>query len=288
MLRGKIQGSEMQFKHIEVRPIASALGAEIHGVDLSELNDEMFTEIHQALLKYLVIFFRNQNITPEEQVAFSARFAPIGYYPFLQGLSNYPEVIEVRKEPEDKLNFGGVWHTDTAYLPRPPMGSVLYAKEIPAVGGDTMFANMYLAYETLSDAMKSMLDGRRALNSAHKGDAALGRQQSVDENPKDASEIQTESLHPIFRTHPNTGRKALYVNRGHTVCFEGTTPEESEPILEFLFEHQVGPEFTCRFQWETGSIAVWDNRCAQHYPLNDYHGHRRIMHRVTMEGEIPA
>ena len=277
----------MQYKHIRVKPISGALGAEIHGVDLAHLEDEIFAEIHHAFLENLVIFFRDQTITPDQQVAFSARFAPIGYYPFLKGLPDHPAVIEVRKEPEDKLNFGGVWHTDTAYLAKPPMGSVLYAKEIPENGGDTMFANLYLAYETLSDPMKAMLDGRKAVNSSQKGDAAAGRQKSVDENPKDASDVQTESTHPALRTHPETGRQALYVNRGHTVCFEGATPEESAPILEYLFEHQIRPEFTCRFQWAPGSIAIWDNRCALHYPLNDYHGQRRVMHRVTMEGDTP-
>ena len=277
----------MEYKHIRVKPISGALGAEIHGVDLAHLEDEIFAEIHHAFLENLVIFFRDQTITPDQQVAFSARFAPIGYYPFLKGLPDHPAVIEVRKEPEDKLNFGGVWHTDTAYLAKPPMGSVLYAKEIPENGGDTMFANLYLAYETLSDPMKAMLDGRKAVNSSQKGDAAAGRQKSVDENPKDASDVQTESTHPALRTHPETGRQALYVNRGHTVCFEGATPEESAPILEYLFEHQIRPEFTCRFQWAPGSIAIWDNRCALHYPLNDYHGQRRVMHRVTMEGDTP-
>jgi taurine dioxygenase len=278
----------MTYQLIDVRPIAGALGAEIHGVDLARLDDASFAEIHRAFLDHLVIFFRDQRINPEQQVAFSARFAPIGYYPFLKGLPDHPEVIEVRKEPEDRLNFGGVWHTDTAYLAKPPMGSVLYAKEVPPTGGDTMFANLYLAYETLSDGMKQMIEGRRAINSSRKGDAAVGRQKSVDANPKDATGVQTESLHPVVRTHPETGRKALYVNRGHTVSFEGATPEESAPILEFLFEHQIRPEFTCRFQWAPGSIAVWDNRCALHYPLNDYHGQRRVMHRVTMEGGVPA
>lgn len=277
----------MDYKHIQVKTISGALGAEIHGVDLARIDEEIFAEIHHAFMENLVIFFRDQTITPDQQVAFSARFAPIGYYPFLKGLPDHPAVIEVRKEPEDELNFGGVWHTDTAYLAKPPMGSVLYAKEVPKNGGDTMFANLYLAYETLSDPMKAMLDGRKAVNSSRKGDAAAGRQKSVDENPKDASDVQTESTHPALRTHPETGRQALYVNRGHTVCFEGATPEESAPILEYLFEHQIRPEFTCRFQWAPGSIAIWDNRCALHYPLNDYHGQRRVMHRVTMEGDTP-
>jgi len=277
----------MDYKHIQVKPIAGALGAEIYGVDLAKLDDEIFADIHHAFLDNLVIFFRDQTITPEQQVAFSARFAPVGYYPFLKGLPDHPAVIEVRKEPEDKLNFGGVWHTDTAYLAKPPMGSVLYAKEIPESGGDTMFANLYLAYETLSDPLKAMLDGRNAVNSSQKCYAAVGRQKSVDENPKDATDIQTESSHPVLRTHPETGRQALYVNRGHTVCFEGMTPQESAPILEYLFEYQIRPEFTCRFQWTPGSIAIWDNRCALHYPLNDYQGQRRVMHRVTMEGDTP-
>ena len=277
----------MDYKHIQVKPIAGALGAEIYGVDLAKLDDAIFADIHHAFLDNLVIFFRDQTITPEQQVAFSARFAPVGYYPFLKGLPDHPAVIEVRKEPEDKLNFGGVWHTDTAYLAKPPMGSVLYAKEIPESGGDTMFANLYLAYETLSDPMKAMLDNRNAVNSSQKGDAAMGRQKSIDENPKDATDIQTESIHPVLRTHPETGRQALYVNRGHTVCFEGMTPQESAPILEYLFEYQIRPEFTCRFQWAPGSIAIWDNRCALHYPLNDYQGQRRVMHRVTMEGDTP-
>jgi taurine dioxygenase len=277
----------MDYKHIQVKPIAGALGAEIYGVDLAKLDDAIFADIHHAFLDNLVIFFRDQTITPEQQVAFSARFAPVGYYPFLKGLPDHPAVIEVRKEPEDKLNFGGVWHTDTAYLAKPPMGSVLYAKEIPESGGDTMFANLYLAYETLSDPMKAMLDNRNAVNSSQKGDAAVGRQKSIDENPKDATDIQTESIHPVLRTHPETGRQALYVNRGHTVCFEGMTPQESAPILEYLFEYQIRPEFTCRFQWAPGSIAIWDNRCALHYPLNDYQGQRRVMHRVTMEGDTP-
>jgi taurine dioxygenase len=277
----------MDYKHIQVKPIAGALGAEIYGVDLAKIDDKIFADIHHAFLDNLVIFFRDQTITPEQQVAFSARFAPVGYYPFLKGLPDHPAVIEVRKEPEDKLNFGGVWHTDTAYLAKPPMGSVLYAKEIPESGGDTMFANLYLAYETLSDPMKAMLDNRNAVNSSQKGDAAVGRQKSIDENPKDATDIQTESIHPVLRTHPETGRQALYVNRGHTVCFEGMTPQESAPILEYLFEYQIRPEFTCRFQWAPGSIAIWDNRCALHYPLNDYQGQRRVMHRVTMEGDTP-
>ncbi len=278
----------MSYEHIEVHPVAGALGAEVRGVDLGALDDATFEEIHSAFLDHLVLFFRDQKLTPEQQIAFARRFGPIGYYPFVEGLKEHPEIVEVLKEPHETVNFGGIWHSDTSYLARPPLGSVLYAKEIPPVGGDTLFANMYMAYEALSDGMKRLLEGLRAVNSARKGTAATTRETRVRERPKDSSNVQTESVHPAIRTHPETGRKAIYVNVGHTVRFEGMTEEESAPILEFLFDHVTRPEFTCRFRWRPGSVAVWDNRCTQHYAMNDYHGHRRLMHRVTIEGEVPV
>lgn len=278
----------MTYERITVRPVAGALGAEISGVDLARLDDATFAEIHRAFLDHLAIFFRDQEITPAQQLAFAGRFAPIGQYPFLNGLPDHPQVIEVRKEPEDKLNFGGTWHSDTAYLARPPMGSVLYAKAIPPYGGDTLFANMYLAWEALSDGMKALLRPLRALNTATKGNAAAGRKQRVEENPRDATGVQTDSLHPVARIHPETGRVALYVNLGHTTRFDGMTEAESAPLLDYLFRHQIRPELTCRFRWTQGAVAVWDNRCAQHYAMNDYHGFRRVLHRVTMDGDVPA
>ncbi len=268
--------------------MSGALGAEIAGVDLARVDDEIFAEIHRAFLDHLVLFFRDQALALDALVAFGARFGPIGRYPFLQGLPDAPDVIEVRKEPEEAVNFGGVWHSDTAYMARPPLGSVLYAVELPPIGGDTLFANMYLAYENLSDAMKAILEGRRAVNSADKSDASTTRQDRIADGGKDHSGVQLTSVHPVIRTHPETDRRALYVNRGHTVCFEGMSAEESGPILESLFDHQIRPEFTCRFVWQPGSVAVWDNRCTQHYALNDYPGHRRVMHRVTMEGNVPS
>ncbi|MFQ5773444.1 MAG: TauD/TfdA dioxygenase family protein [Kiloniellaceae bacterium] len=280
----------MTYDRIEVRPIARALGAEVHGVDLSApLADAVFAEIHRAFLEHLVIFFRDQDLTPDRQVAFARRFGPIGTYPFAEPIEGHPEVIAVVKEPEQTTNFGGFWHSDTAYLERPPLGSVLYARQVPPLGGDTLFANMVLAYERLSDGMKALLDGLVALNSSAKNTAAVRgtHLRSGTMAGKDLERMDIEAAHPVVRTHPQTGRKALYVNRAHTLRFRGMTEAESAPLLAFLFDHAVKEEFTCRFRWDRGSLAVWDNRCTQHYALNDYPGQRRVMHRVTVEGEIP-
>ncbi len=274
---------------IEVKPISPALGAEIHGVDISKpLDDQTVADIRAALLEHLVVFFRDQSLAPETLIAFATSFGALARYPFVKGMDDYPDVVEVIKREDEKQNFGGIWHSDTTYLERPPMGSVLYACEIPPVGGDTLFANMYLAYETLSDGMKTFLDGLKAVNSAAKPDAAVGRVQRKAERPTGEDEIKTVSVHPIVRTHPETGRKALYVNRGHTVKIDGFTEAESRPILEFLYAHQTRPEFTCRFRWTPGAVAFWDNRAAQHNAINDYQGYRRVMQRVTLAGEIPA
>ena len=278
----------MTNEHIKVTPVSGALGAEIEGVDLASLDDESFAEIHAAFLEHLVLFFREQSLTPDQQVAFSKRFGPIGYYPFVTAIPGHPEVIEVRKEADETVNFGGVWHTDTAYLAKPPMGSTLYARDVPPAGGDTVFANMYMAYESLSEGMKSILGGFKAVNSSEKGAAAAGRAVRLADIGKDPEDVQTVSIHPVIRTHPETGRKSLYVNRGHTIRFEGMTEAESAPILDYLFDHQIRPEFTCRHRWEKGALAVWDNRCTLHNALNDYHGHFRLLHRVTLEGETPV
>jgi taurine dioxygenase len=277
----------MSYRRIGVRPISGAIGAEISGVDLTTLNDETFEEIHRAFLEHLVVFFRDQNLIPAQQIAVSRRFGEIGYYPFVAGMKAYPEIVEVRKEPGEMENFGGVWHSDTAYLATPPLGAILYAKELPPDGGDTLWSNMYLAYDALSDAMKRLLGRLKGVNSSKKGAAAIGRQARRDEAPRASLEAQHEAIHPVIRTHPETGRKAIYVNEGHTTRFDGMTAAESEPILKFLFEHLIRPEFTCRFQWKAGSLAAWDNRCAQHYAMNDYHGHRRVMHRITIKGDAP-
>jgi taurine dioxygenase len=273
---------------LTVRPIAGALGAEIERVDLARLeSEELVQAIRGAYLEHLVVFFRDQDLAPAQLLAFAARMGKPIEYPFVAGIPGFPEVIEVAKLEHERVNFGGVWHSDTTYLAQPPMGSMLLAREVPPFGGDTLFANMYLAYETLSDGMQRLLDGLRAVSSSAKADVSKTREDRIRSGGR-ADAHDYEAIHPVVRTHPETGRKALYVNVAHTTRFDGMTEEESEPLLQFLYRHQVRPEHTCRFRWEVGSLAFWDNRCALHNPINDYHGFRRRMHRVTLAGETPV
>jgi len=255
-------------------------------VDISRpLPNDVVAEIRRAFLDFLVIFVRGQKLTPHEQLAFAQRFGEPMEYPQLRGLPECPLITPVVKLEHERVNFGGVWHSDTSYLERPPMASMLYALETPPYGGDTLFANQYLAYETLSEGYRKMLDGLVGVNSSLKADASRTREDRLR-----AAGAERKALvagHPVVRTHPETGRKALYANIGHTTHFKGLTEEESRPLLDHLFQHQVRPEFTCRFRWERGSLAFWDNRCTQHNPVNDYHGFRRVVHRVTLAGDTP-
>jgi taurine dioxygenase len=270
--------------HLTVKPLSGAIGAEIHGIDLrSPVPDETVARIRRIWLEHSVIFFRDQDLPPKDFAAFARRFGEVVDYPFLKGLDDSPEVIEVAKLEHERVNFGGLWHTDTAYLERPPMGTMLVAREVPPYGGDTLFASSYAAYDALSDGMKRLLDPLRAVNSSAKAEKTRTRE---DRKAGEGRKV-LEAEHPVVRTHPETGRKALYVNFGHTLRFAGMSEEESAGLLAYLFEHQSRPEFTCRFRWQPGSIALWDNRCALHNPINDYHGHRRIMHRVTLAGDRP-
>ena len=271
---------------IRARKIAGALGAEISGVDLAKpLSGNDFGEIKRLWLEHLVVFFRDQTLTERQYMAFAQQFGEPIEYPLVKGLPEYPKIIEVKKLEHERAAFGAIWHSDTAYLERPPMASMLLARELPPFGGDTLFANMYLAFESLSDGMKALLSGLRAVNSSAKADVSKTREDRVRSDGKDAKTYTVE--HPVVRTHPETGRKALYVNPAHTVRFAGWTEEESAGLLKYLYEVQVRPEFTCRFSWQPGSIALWDNRCAQHNPVNDYHGHRRLMYRITLAGDVP-
>jgi taurine dioxygenase len=275
------------YRTIEVRPIAGSLGAEIDGVDLSaEVSELTVAEIRRAWLEHLVVFFRDQDLDLEAFHVFAQRIGVPVTYPFVKGFDDFPEIIAIAKYPGETTNFGGIWHSDTAYLERPPMGTMLLAREVPPFGGDTMWANMYDAYEALSPGMRSMLDGLRAVSSSALADVSKTREDRLrDQDAQSDQEYVAE--HPVVRTHPETGRKALYVSAAHTQRFVGMTVEESRPLLEFLFQHSVRPEFTCRFRWEVGSLALWDNRCAMHNPINDYHGHTRILHRITLAGDRP-
>ena len=281
--------SAASYRTLAVTPLTPAIGAELSGVDLSsELSAEVIGEIRQALLQYMVIFFREQQLEPADLIAFAKRFGEISFYPFVEGMRDYPEIVEVVKKEDETINFGGLWHTDTAYLEEPPLGSILYAVDVPPAGGDTLWSNMYLAYDALSPTMKTLLEPLKAVNSAEKPDAAVTRVNRIADQPRDAANIVTEAAHPIVRTHPETGRKALYCSDAHVTHIEGMSVEESRPLLNYLYGVQQRPEFACRFHWTPGSVAFWDNRCSQHNALNDYHGHRRVMQRVTLAGDRPS
>jgi taurine dioxygenase len=274
---------------LDIRPVAGALGAEILGIDLGhDLGEESVAAIREAWLKHLVIFFRDQTLPPDKFLGVAKRFGQAVEYPFIKGIEGFPEITPVIKLEHERMNFGGLWHSDTAYLEHPPMATMLIAREVPPFGGDTLFANMYLAYETLSDGMKRLLDSLVTVNSSAKADVTKTREDRMRDGAREDAKKQYVAEHPVVRTHPETGRKALYVNGGHTIRFKDMTEQESAPLLQFLFQHATRPEFTCRFRWDVGSIALWDNRCTQHNPINDYHGYRRVMHRVTLAGDRPS
>jgi taurine dioxygenase len=272
----------------QVQRIAGALGAEIHGIDLAAgLSETQAAEVRQVLLEHQVIFLRDQALAPEQFLRFARAMGRPIEYPFVKGLEGFPEIIEVKKLEHERSNFGGIWHSDTTYLQQPPMGSMLLAREVPPFGGDTLFASQTLAYESLSEGMRQLLDPLVAINSSAKADVSKTREDRIASDGRAEARQDYVSEHPVVRTHPETGRKALFVNIAHTVRFRGMTEEESAPLLHFLYQHQVKPEFTCRFAWRPGSIAFWDNRCVQHNPVNDYHGNRRRMHRITLAGDTP-
>lgn len=274
---------------MKIQRIAGALGAELHGVDLTQpISTDLQQAIRAALLEHLVIFFRDQNLSSEQFMRFAQAMGTPVEYPFVKGLDGFPCVIEVKKLEHEKNNFGGIWHSDTTYLEQPPIGSMLLAREIPPYGGDTLFANQYLAWDTLSDTMKSLLDGLKGISSSAKADVSKTREDRLKTDGKEGAPKNYTNAHPLVRTHPETGRKALYVNVAHTSGIVGMTDEESAPLLKFLFEHQVKAEFTCRFVWRPHSLAFWDNRCTQHNPVNDYHGFKRVMHRITLAGDTPV
>ena len=270
---------------VSVEPSGGPVGATIHGIDLSEpLEGDLVAQVRSAWLEHLVLCFLDQPLTADQYMRFAAAVGVPAEYPFVTGLPDYPKIIEVKKLPEETQNFGGIWHSDTVYLERPPMASMLLAREIPPVGGDTEFANMYLAYDKLPDDLKETIDPLRAVNSSAVADVAKTRADRIDE---DKVATAFESEHPVVRTHPETGRKALYVNIAHTVRFVGWTREESRPVLERIFDHQVQDEFVWRLKWQPNMLTLWDNRCLLHNPINDYDGHLRRMHRITLQGDVP-
>ena len=282
-----------RYRHIQTHRIAGSLGAEITGVDLAQpIDDAVLAEIRAALLEHLVIFFRDQDMTPARLLGFARRWGDIHMHPYMAGMADYPEVLEIVKTPADKRNFGGDWHTDQMFAPEPALGTMLWAKQVPSAGGDTMFTNQYLAYDALSDGMKALISGIRGVCVGDKKKGGVSRiahnaatlsSMTTIEPPKD---LQTTSLHPLVRTHPETGRKSLYIG-GHVHGLEGMTEDESRPLIQYLYKHSTQPAFTCRFRWANGSLAFWDNRCTQHFAINDYPAETRIMQRVTIRGDKP-
>jgi taurine dioxygenase len=275
---------------IDVRPVSLAVGAEILNVDLADpLQDRTYREIRNALNEHGVIFFRDQKLTPAQHLAFTQLFGETEHddSSSMAAVDGFPMIGEVRKEPEATRNIGGNWHSDHSFDALPPLGAVLLARELPEYGGDTLFASMYAAYDALSDGLKKTLNGLNAVHAKTRAFVELPRDRQVSDVEKAKIERQfaaREAVHPVTPRHPESGRRVLFVNPTYTVRFEGWTEKESRPLLEYLFQHAVRPEFTYRFQWREGSIAFWDNRSVWHYALNDYHGSRRLMHRICVKG----
>ncbi|MBT5914672.1 MAG: taurine dioxygenase [Rhodospirillaceae bacterium] len=275
-----------------ITPISNALGAEISEIDLSvRLSNNQTGKLYDAFLKYCVLFFREHSLSATQVLEFSKTFGPPAIYPFIQGLPEVPEVIEIIKTETDENNFGGSWHSDTSYMHRPAKATLLYAKEVPDFGGDTLFCNTNMAYEQLSEGMKKLLSDLRGVNSSEKGYQG-GRATGMNKlnamkgtYKKEAKSFESE--HPVIRTHPDTGKKSLYINESHTYRFKNMSEEESTPLINYLCDHMIKPEFTCRFRWREGSLAIWDNRTTLHNAINDYQKKRRHMQRITIEGCTP-
>lgn len=274
---------------LSIRQTTPALGAEVTGIDLaSPLTDLEKNSVRSAFSSHKVLFFRDQQLTPACLTRFAGLFGEVGAYPFAQPLAGHPEVIAIIKEPDQTSVFGGIWHTDSTYLEKPSLGSILYAVAVPSVGGDTLFSNLEIAYERLAPETQRQLASLQAIHSSAKNQAALRKDHLDSGSMKGNTKSVKESCHPVLRTHPVTGKISLYISPAHTIRFKGQSIEQSAPLLDHLFTHVLNDDFKCRFRWTKGTMAIWDNRCCLHYPVNDYHGQRREMHRVTIEGDIPT
>ena len=275
---------------LTIHRLSGTLGAEIHGANLlAGLSNADFNEIHQAFLDHKVIVLRGQHgLSPDQQKDFARRFGTLNIHPYVKGMDDHPELMEIIKEPDEKTNFGGGWHSDMSFLEEPALGSVLHAIDVPPYGGDTLFADQQAAYDRLSDGLKATLQGMTAIHTASKeygadGYSAAVRQSMDAKAAPDAPEYE----HPVIRTHPETGRKGLFINPAFTLRFAGWSRKESRPLLNYLFDLSREEGNTCRVRWQEGDVTMWDNRCVWHYALNDYHGHRRHMRRATINGDKP-
>lgn len=269
-----------------VRSSGGGVGAFVEGLDVSaKLAPQTIAALNKTLGDNGVLFFRDQKLTPDQHIAFAEQFAKINVNRFFKAVDGYPGIAEVRKEADQERNIGGGWHTDHTYDVAPAMGSILLAREVPTHGGDTLFSNMYAAFDGLSSGLQQTLEG---MSAVHTSRHVFGDQSNYAKDAMgrigNAQEATQDAVHPVVIKHPTSGRPALFVNRAFTVRFDGWTEAESKPLLEMLYEHASRPEYTYRFQWQPGSIAFWDNRASWHYALNDYAGERRLMHRITLEG----
>lgn len=279
-----------------ITPVPGACGAEVDGIDLrAQLDDQIIADIRQAFVEHHVLFFRDQHLDPNAQVRFGERFGELEDYPFVAPIPEHPKVIPVIKEADETSNFGGGWHTDLIYKQVPPSGTMLYALETPSRGGDTLFADGIKAFEALSPTMQKLLASLhveynvrhivRGLDDRNNNASSAGnRSMPATTNDEVLNEFP---VHPLVRTHPESGRKGIYFSRAHTVRFDGMTVQESAPLMDWIQAHMTQPVFTTRFHWTAGSMAFWDNRCLNHCALNDYHGERRHMHRLTIAGDVP-
>lgn len=284
------------FEHIAVRPLTGALGAEVSGpdgghLDVTTLTDAHWAEIRQASVDHLVVFFRGAALDLDSFTAFAERWGAFGDDPFVAGLDSHPHVVRVLKEAEEKvpLVFGGAWHSDWSFQETPPAFTILYGHDVPDHGGDTLWSNLYLAAEHLSPGLRATLAGLRAVHSPQKAYGAQATHNDLVEHMRIryGEDAHLHRAQPVLRRHPDSGRTALFVNWGYTESIEGWRPDESAALLAHLFEVAQHPAYTCRFRWEPGSIAVWDNRCTLHHPIADYAGQRREMWRITIRGEAP-
>jgi taurine dioxygenase len=301
---GKFDNHAAHYRHIEARPLAAAMGAEIVGVDAAAVTDEQFAEVRDALFRHKMIYLRDQKLSHGDHEAFSLRLGPFAEDAYTQGVPGHRNVHPLIKEADDPstMVFGEGWHTDSPFLPKPPSITTLYSVQIPPFGGDTTWANSALAYRMLSDAYRRMIDGlkvhfslrdvlKSAQDSVEISDSPIGRlaaTRNADRLSDDLARKMKGNVHPLVRTHPDTGEKALYVDEAYAIGIQGMRPEESAPILKFLAEHLIQPAFTCRLRWEPNMLSLWDNRLCVHQGYNDYQGYRREMYRTTIIGEEPA
>ena len=267
---------------IAVHKLTPIISAEIEGADLSRpLGNRQMDEIHRALAENSVIFFRDQHMSVDQHLNFGRQFGELHLHPAAPHEPGHPELMVIHADKDSPRANGEGWHTDVSCDTEPPMGSILYIRECPPMGGDTLFASMYAAWEALSDRMKIYLDG---LTAVHNGEHYRGQYANYGIKDK---ETYPSAVHPVVRTHPVTGKKALYVNKGFTRRILGISNDESEGILNFLYDHMAHPLFQCRFRWQENSVAFWDNRCVQHHAMWDYWPHTRSGHRVTVKGDRP-